>query len=162
MRQFLSCKMNNLRTSYETAVRAICILRMTRWMHLAAALRDPLIGQMQKTTGTVHNAPLPCQDVCTSDPDYIELLKRSVANPHQMIRMVATNVLNERTSDTALPTHLRQRVAQARWAEAGDNGNGPTPPNARRKTNRYQIPMKRVRRHRDLIRSITTIRIKNL
>lgn len=31
-------------------------------------------------------------------------LKRSVANPHQMIRMAATKVLNERASDTALPT----------------------------------------------------------
>ncbi|RQR83528.1 MULTISPECIES: STY4528 family pathogenicity island replication protein [unclassified Burkholderia] len=129
MRPFLACKAGNQRAAYETASRTVCVLRMTRWVHLAGHRRDPLTGQVQNTLYAVHDTPQSCPEVCASDPEYIELLERSVAHPNHVVRSVAIGVLNELAADRDLPATLRQQIALAR-ARAGlaDDDNPSNPP----------------------------------
>ncbi|WP_025804994.1 STY4528 family pathogenicity island replication protein [Pseudomonas chlororaphis] len=129
MRPFLACKAGNQRAAYETASRTVCVLRMTRWVHLAGYRRDPLTGQVQNTLYAVHDAPQSCLEVCASDHDYIELLERSVSHPNHVVRSVAIGVLNELAADRDLPAPLRQQIALAR-ARAGlaDDDDPSNPP----------------------------------
>ncbi len=132
MRPFLACKAGNQRAAYETASRTVCVLRMTRWVHLAGHRRDPLTGQVLNTLYAVHDTPHSCLEVCASDPEYIELLERSVAHPNHVVRSVAIGVLNELAADGDLPAPLRKRIALARsWSGFGnddDTSNPPAPP----------------------------------
>ncbi|MDN7880236.1 STY4528 family pathogenicity island replication protein [Burkholderia aenigmatica] len=114
MRPFLACKAGNQRAAYETASRTVCVLRMTRWVHLAGHRRDPLTGQVQNTLYAVHDAPQSCQAVCASDSGYFDLLECSVAHPNLVVRSIAIGMLNELAADGDLPVALRQRVALAR------------------------------------------------
>ncbi|NPW36233.1 STY4528 family pathogenicity island replication protein [Pseudomonas aeruginosa] len=131
MRPFLACKAGNQKAAYETASRTVCVLRMTRWVHLVGHRRDPLTGQVQNTLYAVHDSPQSCQEVCASDRDYIELLERSVGHPNQVVRSVAVSVLNELAADQDLPASLRAQIALAR-ARLGlgddDNPGGPPSP----------------------------------
>ncbi|MCW5140671.1 STY4528 family pathogenicity island replication protein [Burkholderia cenocepacia] len=131
MRPFLACKAGNQRAAYETASRTVCVLRMTRWVHLAGYRRDPLTGQVQNTLYAVHGTPQSCPEVCASDPEYIELLERSVSHLNHVVRSVAIGVLNELAADRDLPATLRQQIALAR-ARAGladdDDPSNPPPP----------------------------------
>ncbi|WP_272016275.1 STY4528 family pathogenicity island replication protein [Pseudomonas aeruginosa] len=130
MRPFLACKANNQKAAYETAARTVCVLRMTRWVHLVGNRRDPLTGQVQNTLYAVHNTPQTCQAVCASDADYIELLERSVSHPNHVVRAVATGVLQDLAADVDLPAALRQRIALAcaRSGVGSDDDAGGQPP----------------------------------
>ncbi|HCD6628665.1 STY4528 family pathogenicity island replication protein [Pseudomonas aeruginosa] len=128
MRPFLACKAGNQRAAYETASRTVCVLRMTRWVHLVGHRRDPLTGQVQNTLYAVHDTPQSCQEVCASDRDYIELLERSVEHPNQVVRSVAVSVLNELAADQDLPASLRAQIALARARSGLGNDDSPGGP----------------------------------
>ncbi|EMN9195370.1 STY4528 family pathogenicity island replication protein [Pseudomonas aeruginosa] len=130
MRPFLACKANNQKAAYETAARTVCVLRMTRWVHLVGHRRDPLTGQVHNTLYAVHDTPQTCQAVCASDAEYIGLLERSVAHPNHVVRAVAIGVLQDLATDVDLPAPLRQRIALAcaRSGVGNDDDAGGQPP----------------------------------
>lgn len=101
-------------------------------MHLAEHRRDQLTGQVQNTLYAVHDTPHSCLEVCASDPEYIELLERSVSHLNHVVRSVAIGVLNELAADRDLPATLRQQIALARaragLADDDDSSNPPPPP----------------------------------
>lgn len=46
MRLFLACKAGNQKAAYETASRTVCVLRMTRWVHLVGQCKAAGLSNM--------------------------------------------------------------------------------------------------------------------
>ena len=102
LRPYLSSSTAGTKAALETVIRAITVLRLTRWIHLAPRRRDPNTGQVQVNQYGVHAAPLSFAAVLEADADYLPLLARSLAHDHPVVRQAAEAALAEIATDPDL------------------------------------------------------------
>ena len=91
--------MAGFQAATETVNRAITVLRLTRWIHLAPRRRDPRSGQVQINRYRVHATPLSFAAVLEADAEYLTLLTDSLTHKHPAIRIAAKAVLAEIAAD---------------------------------------------------------------
>ena len=122
LRPYLSSSTAGTKAALETVIRAITVLRLTRWIHLTPRRRDPNTGQVQVNQYGVHAAPLSFAAVLEADADYLPLLARSLAHDHPVVRQAAEAVLAEIAHDpdrvTLLSPDLRIRSGEVSQSEA--------------------------------------------
>jgi hypothetical protein len=127
LRQFLACVPDNPQASRETVARTLTVLRLTRWIHIDAHVRNPLTGHLSTNHYTVHLAPLPIRTACELDLTWTDLLEQSFAHASAAVRQIALSVLTEVAADASLmqrmPIALRLR-AQQMGLQSSDDGPG--------------------------------------
>jgi hypothetical protein len=106
LRPYLSQTTVGTQAAIETVNRAILVLRLTRWIHLAPRRRDPNTGQVQVNQYAVHAVPLSFADVLDADTGYLALLTDSLTHKHPAIRIAAETVLAEIAADSYLESRL--------------------------------------------------------
>ncbi|MCO7636651.1 STY4528 family pathogenicity island replication protein [Kerstersia gyiorum] len=127
LRQFLACVPDNPQASRETVARTLTVLRLTRWIHIDAHVRNPLTGHLSTNHYTVHLVPLPIRTACELDLTWTDLLEQSFSHASTAVRQIASSVLTEVAADASLlqrmPIALRLR-AQTMGLQASADGAG--------------------------------------
>ena len=122
LRPYLCHTTVGAQAAIETVNRAILVLRLTRWIHLAPRRRDPGTGQVQINQYGIHAAPLSFAAVLEVDAEYLALLTDSLTHKHPAIRIAAETVLAEIAADPNQKTLLSPKLCL--WA--GVEGNTDT------------------------------------
>lgn len=114
LRQFLACVPDNELASRETVARTLTVLRLTRWIHVEANIRNPLTGRLSTNHYVVHSQPLPITEVCQRDLTWLTLLEQAFTHASLAVRQVAHAMLAELTTAPELlrqmPATIRERV----------------------------------------------------
>ncbi|CAK7027517.1 STY4528 family pathogenicity island replication protein [Kerstersia gyiorum] len=116
LRQFLACVPDNPQASRETVARTLTVLRLTRWIHIDAHVRNPLTGHLSTNHYAVHLGPLPIRTASELGLTWADLLEQSFAHASAAVRQIALSVLTEVVADSSLlrqmPIALRMRAQQ--------------------------------------------------
>ncbi|GKT20002.1 helix-turn-helix domain-containing protein [Acidovorax sp. SUPP2522] len=128
LQQFLSCVPDRELASRETVSRCLTILRLTRWIHIDAHIRNPLTGRVRVNHYVVHTRPLSFAEVLGRDLTWIGLLDHALDHPTTTVRQIAEQALRDlagHPEDLArLPQHLIAHAGALRQQDDGRENGG--------------------------------------
>ena len=128
LRPFLSTSPCAAQASHETVARALCVLRLTRWLSLARRRRPGADGLWQGNLYVLHETPLTPCDALRLDSDYLALLSQSLSHASKAVQWVAYDALQALAEDPLLTTRPLSEPLQrlADWLEtASDYASAP-------------------------------------
>ena len=119
LRPFLTTSPCAAQASCETVARALCVLRLTRWLSLAQRRQPAEDGLWQGNLYVLHEAPLPPCEALDLDADYLVLLSQSLSHASKAVQWVACDALQALTEDPQLTTRpLSERLQRlADWLQ---------------------------------------------
>jgi len=119
LRPFLTTSPCAAQASCETVARALCVLRLTRWLSLAQRSRPGEDGLWQGNLYVLHEAPLTPPDALRLDSDYLTLLSQSLCHASKAVQWVAYDALKALAEDPLLTTRPLSEPLQrlADWLE---------------------------------------------
>jgi hypothetical protein len=106
LRPLLSSMPCASQASHETVARAICVLRLTRWLSLVRRRRDHRTGRILGNLYVLHDEPLTPFEAIQLDPEYLSLLSRALDHAAKAVRLVGRQVLRELGEDPLLAGKL--------------------------------------------------------
>ncbi|MFK1433905.1 STY4528 family pathogenicity island replication protein [Pseudomonas aeruginosa] len=121
LRRYLTATPLGQRAGYETAWRALTVLRLTGWISLVGQQRDPLTGHVLSEMYQVHESALPFHQACELDASLSQLLQVCIDHENNQVGRIALHIRDalERTA-TDIQTGRRD----------DDDPPPPTPPSA--------------------------------
>ncbi|HCN61892.1 MAG TPA: hypothetical protein DIT33_00645, partial [Pseudomonas sp.] len=119
LRPFLTTSPCAAQASCETVARALCVLRLTRWLSLAQRRQPAEGGLWQGNLYVLHEAPLTPPDALRLDSDYLTLLSQSLCHASKAVQWVAYDALKALAEDPLLTTRPLSEPLQrlADWLE---------------------------------------------
>ncbi|CAB3821640.1 hypothetical protein LMG26854_01497 [Achromobacter aegrifaciens] len=138
LRGYLPSAPGSERAALETVSRAVLCLRLSTWIALVEYRRNPMTGFSMASRYAVRNQPLPFDEACLEDEDYLPLLERALGHASATIGQLAQSILDEavRHPDrlAKLSATMQERIGhlQHRGDDHDPGGpGGPTPPDSR-------------------------------
>ena len=119
LRPFLTTSPCAAQASCETVARALCVLRLTRWLSLAQRRQPAEDGLWQGNLYVLHEIPLTPCEALDLDAEYLALLSQSLSHASKAVQWVAYDALQTLTEDPQLTTRpLPERLQRlADWLQ---------------------------------------------
>ncbi|HEL3170747.1 TPA: hypothetical protein UMF63_001876 [Stenotrophomonas maltophilia] len=92
LRRYLTATPLGQRAGYETAWRALIVLRLTGWISLVGQHRDPLSGHVLSELYHAHETALTFQQACDLDASLPQLLQDSIGHENNQVDRVAVHI----------------------------------------------------------------------
>lgn len=145
LRSYLSCTPLAKRAGFETAWRAVAVLRLTGWISLVGQHCDPMTENVLSVLYQVNERALDFQQACALDPSLPEVLQTCIGHRNSHLDRLAKHIMAtlEQTSKTAPTSTGEQR----------NDEDDPPPPST---PSRKRPPAKRISISSDSV-STTTV-----
>jgi hypothetical protein len=92
LRPYLTTTPLGQRAGFETAWRALIVLRLTGWISLVGQHRDPLSGNVLSELYQTHESPLTFTQACEIDLGLAKLLQDSIGHENNQVDRVALHI----------------------------------------------------------------------
>jgi hypothetical protein len=121
LRSYLSCTPLGKRAAFDTAWRAVAVLRLTGWISLVGQHCDAMTDNVLSVLYQVNERALDFQEACELDPSLSGLLQLCIGHKHSHLNRLAQHILStlEQTSKAAPISVEEQR---------NDDDDQPPPP----------------------------------
>lgn len=103
LRPYLTTTPLGQRAGFETAWRALIVLRLTGWISLVGQQRDPFSGQILNELYQTYESPLTFTQACEIDPGLAKLLQDSIGHENNQVERVAIHIRDGLESIAAAP-----------------------------------------------------------
>ncbi len=122
LRRYLTSTPLGQRAGYETAWRALIVLRLTGWISLVGQHRDPMTGHVLSELYQVHEEALDFHRACALDASLAPLLQSSVGHENNQVDRIALHIQQTRGNVTlATPVDTAHQPHE-------DDDEPPSPP----------------------------------
>lgn len=103
LRSYLTCTPLAKRAGFDTAWRAVAVLRLTGWISLVGQHCDPMTGNVLNALYQVNESALNFQEACALDPSLPELLQTCTGHKNSHLDRLSKHILAtlEQTSKAA-------------------------------------------------------------
>ncbi|WP_372437896.1 STY4528 family pathogenicity island replication protein [Pseudomonas chlororaphis subsp. aureofaciens] len=92
LRRYLTGTPLGQRAGYETAWRALAVLRLTGWISLVGKNRDPLSGRVLSELYQTHDRSLTFEQACALDPSLPQLLQDCIGHENNQVDRIAIHI----------------------------------------------------------------------
>ncbi|WP_085706848.1 STY4528 family pathogenicity island replication protein [Pseudomonas sp. B35(2017)] len=93
LRSYLTCAPLAKRAGFDTAWRAVAVLRLTGWISLVGQHCDPMTGNVLSVLFQVNDNALSFQEACALDPGLPELLQTCIDHKNSHLDRLSKHIL---------------------------------------------------------------------